>query len=239
MRFSVMTLFPEMIESSMNSSITGRALENNLISLDVYNIRDYSLDKHKKVDDYPYGGGAGMLMFPQPIYDCYKAIEERINAGDSSGKKPRVIYLSPKGKIFNQAMAKELSQEDDLIFLCGHYEGIDQRVLDTIVTDEVSIGDYVLTGGELPALVMMDTISRLVPGVLNNEESSQDESHSAGLLEYPQYTRPAEWMGRKVPDVLVSGNHALIAKWRMEQSLEVTKNNRPDMYEKYINSQQS
>ena len=238
MRFSVMTLFPEMIEASMNSSITGRALENNLISLDVYNIRDYSLDKHKKVDDYPYGGGAGMLMFPQPIYDCYKAIEERINAGESSGKTPRVIYLSPKGKIFNQAMAKELSQEDDLIFLCGHYEGIDQRVLDTIVTDEVSIGDYVLTGGELPALVMMDTISRLVPGVLNNEESSQDESHSAGLLEYPQYTRPAEWMGKKVPDVLISGNHALIAKWRMEQSLEVTKNNRPDMYEKYINSQQ-
>ncbi len=239
MRFSVMTLFPEMITSSMQSSITGRALENNLISLDVYNIRDYSLDKHKKVDDYPYGGGAGMLMFPQPIYDCYKAIEGRINAGESSGRSLRVIYLSPKGKIFNQAMAKELSQEDDLIFLCGHYEGIDQRVLDTIVTDEVSIGDYVLTGGELPALVMMDTISRLVPGVLNNEESSQDESHSAGLLEYPQYTRPAEWMGRKVPDVLISGNHALIAKWRMEQSLEVTKNNRPDMYEKYINSQQS
>ena len=210
MRFSVMTLFPEMIESSMNSSITGRALENNLITLDVYNIRDYSLDKHKKVDDYTYGGGAGMLMFPQPIYDCYKT----------------------------QAMAKELSLEEDLVFLCGHYEGVDQRVLDEIVTDEVSIGDYVLTGGELPALVMMDTISRLVPGVLNNEESSEDESHSAGLLEYPQYTRPAEWMGRKVPDVLVSGNHALIAKWRMEQSLEVTKKNRPDMYEKYINSQQ-
>ena len=238
MRFSVMTLFPEMIESSMNSSITGRALENNLITLDVYNIRDYSLDKHKKVDDYTYGGGAGMLMFPQPIYDCYKAIEGRIIGGDEGGKKPRVIYLSPKGKIFNQAMAKELSLEEELVFLCGHYEGVDQRVLDEIVTDEVSIGDYVLTGGELPALVMMDTISRLVPGVLNNEESSEDESHSAGLLEYPQYTRPAEWMGRKVPDVLVSGNHALIAKWRMEQSLEVTKKNRPDMYEKYINSQQ-
>ena len=234
MRFSVMTLFPEMIESSMNSSITGRALENNLISLDVYNIRDYSLDKHKKVDDYTYGGGAGMLMFPQPIYDCYKAIEARITGDDEGGKKPRVIYLSPKGKIFNQAMAKELSGEDDIVFLCGHYEGIDQRVLDEIVTDEVSIGDYVLTGGELPALVMMDTISRLVPGVLNNEESSEDESHSAGLLEYPQYTRPAEWMGKKVPDVLISGNHALIAKWRMEQSLEVTKRNRPDMYEKYI-----
>ncbi|MCR4687780.1 MAG: tRNA (guanosine(37)-N1)-methyltransferase TrmD [Lachnospiraceae bacterium] len=238
MRFSVMTLFPEMIESSMNSSITGRALENNLIKLDVYNIRDYSLDKHKKVDDYTYGGGAGMLMFPQPIYDCYKAIESRITGGDEGGKKPRVIYLSPKGRIFNQAMAKELSLEEDLVFLCGHYEGVDQRVLDEIVTDEVSIGDYVLTGGELPALVMMDTISRLVPGVLNNEESSEDESHSAGLLEYPQYTRPAEWMGKKVPDVLVSGNHALIAKWRMEQSLEVTKKNRPDMYEKYINSQQ-
>ncbi len=238
MRFSVMTLFPEMIESSMNSSITGRALENNLITLDVYNIRDYSLDKHKKVDDYTYGGGAGMLMFPQPIYDCYKAIEARITGSDEGGKKPRVIYLSPKGRIFNQAMAKELSLEEELVFLCGHYEGVDQRVLDEIVTDEISIGDYVLTGGELPALVMMDTISRLVPGVLNNEESSEDESHSAGLLEYPQYTRPAEWMGKKVPDVLVSGNHALIAKWRMEQSLEVTKKNRPDMYEKYINSQQ-
>lgn len=230
MNYHVMTLFPEMIENAMSTSITGRAMESGRISLDAVNIRDYTTNKHNKVDDYTYGGGAGMLMQAQPVYDCYKSIEEKINKRNSSEKKPRVIYVSPQGKVFNQAMASELAKEDDLIFLCGHYEGIDERVLEEIVTDTISIGDYVLTGGELAALVMMDAISRLVDGVLNNEVSYETESFSDGLLEYPQYSRPEEWMGKRVPDVLMSGHHANIEKWRFAQSVMRTYERRPDLY---------
>lgn len=231
MNYHIMTLFPEMIEQSMATSIMGKAIEKEIISIEAVNIRDYTLDKHKKVDDYTYGGGAGMLMAAQPIYDCHKAITAKI----SSEKKTRTIYVTPQGKVFDQKMAEELSTEEDIIFLCGHYEGIDERVLEEVVTDYVSIGDYVLTGGELPALVMMDCISRLVPGVLNNEESAQTESFDDGLLEYPQYTRPEEWMGKRVPEVLMSGHHANIEKWRLEQSIIRTKERRPDLYEKYMN----
>jgi tRNA (guanine37-N1)-methyltransferase len=227
-----MTLFPEMVLDGLNTSIIGRAKEKGYISIDAVNIRDYSTDKHKKVDDYTYGGGAGMLMQAQPVYDCYKAIEDKIAKTDN--KKTRVIYVTPQGSLFNQSKALELSKEEDLIFLCGHYEGIDERVLEEIVTDYISIGDYVLTGGELPAMVMIDAISRLVSGVLNNEESAETESHSSGLLEYPQYSRPEIWHDKKVPDILLSGHHANIDKWRLEQSLERTMQRRPDMYDAYI-----
>ncbi len=227
MKYYVMTLFPEMIEDGMNTSILGRAMKDGKIELKAVNIRDYTLDKHLKVDDYPYGGGAGMVMEAEPVYRCYEAICSEI------GKVPRVVYLTPQGGVFNQGMAKDFSKEDAIIFLCGHYEGIDERVLEEIVTDYVSIGDYVLTGGELPAMVMMDAIARLVPGVLNNDESAETESFSDGLLEYPQYTRPTEILGRKVPDVLLSGHHENIRKWRQEKSLERTKERRPDMYEKW------
>ncbi len=230
MNYHVMTLFPEMIENAMATSITGRAMESGRITLDAVNIRNYTTNKHNKVDDYTYGGGAGMLMQAQPVYDCYKSIEEKINKRNSSEKKPRVIYVSPQGKVFNQAMASELAKEDDLIFLCGHYEGIDERVLEEIVSDTISIGDYVLTGGELAALVMMDAISRLVDGVLNNEVSFETESFSDGLLEYPQYSRPEEWMGKRVPEVLMSGHHANIEKWRFAQSVMRTYERRPDLY---------
>ncbi|MCR4748343.1 MAG: tRNA (guanosine(37)-N1)-methyltransferase TrmD [Lachnospiraceae bacterium] len=230
MNYHVMTLFPQMIESAVNCSILGKAIEKHIISVNAVNIRDYTLDKHKKVDDYTYGGGAGMLMAPQPVYDCHKALIDKI----SSDKKIRTIYVTPQGKVFDQALAQELSNEEDIIFLCGHYEGIDERVLEEVVTDHISIGDYVLTGGELPALVMMDCISRLVPGVLSNEESAQTESFDEGLLEYPQYTRPEVWMGKQVPQVLLSGHHANIDKWRRERSLERTKKRRPDLYEKYV-----
>jgi tRNA (guanine37-N1)-methyltransferase len=228
MNFHIMTLFPEMVYDGLNTSIIGRAKEKGFIYINAVNIRDYSTDKHKKVDDYTYGGGAGMLMQAQPVYDCYKAIEESID------KKPRVIYVTPQGSLFNQSKAEELSKEEDLVFLCGHYEGIDERVLEEIVTDYISIGDYVLTGGELPAMVMIDAISRLVPGVLSNCESAETESHSSGLLEYPQYSRPEIWHDKKVPDILLSGHHANIDKWRLEQSLERTKQRRPEMYEAYI-----
>ena len=224
MIFNVMTLFPEMIEDAMNTSIMKRAMEGGYIELKTFNIRDYTLDKHNKVDDYPYGGGAGMLMQAQPVYDCYKAITV------NKDKKPRVIFVTPQAKVFDQAKAQELAKEDELIFLCGHYEGIDERVLEEIVTDNISIGDYVLTGGELPALVMMDAISRLVPGVLNNEDSSVTESFDDGLLEYPQYTRPEVWNDKKVPDVLLSGHHKNIEKWRYEQSVLRTKERREDLY---------
>ena len=230
MNFHVLTLFPEMIDQGVRTSITGRAIEKGVISLDLVNIRDYTKDKHKKVDDYPYGGGAGMLMQAQPVYDAYEHIFKGIN----SKKKPRVIYMAPQGKVFNQGMAKELSEEKDLIILCGHYEGIDQRVLDAIVTDYISIGDYVLTGGELPAMILIDTISRLIPGVLGNVESSETESFNNGLLEYPQYTRPAEWNGQKVPDILLSGNHAKINEWRLSESIRRTKDRRPDLYDEYM-----
>ena len=235
MNFYVMTLFPEMITSGLNTSITGRAIGNGLIELNAVNIRDFTLDKHNHVDDYPYGGGAGMVMQAQPVYGCYKHIEKEIfeksNEGTSK-KKPRVIFMTPTGKTFNQDMAKELAEEENLVFLCGHYEGIDERVLEMIVTDNVSIGDYVLTGGELPAMVMIDAISRHVKGVLNNEVSAETESFSDNLLEYPQYTRPEVFMDKKVPEVLLSGHHANIERWRRNQSLIRTYNVRPDLFEK-------
>lgn len=229
MRFHVLTLFPEMVMDGLNTSIIGRAMAKGVIELETVNIRDYATNKHQKVDDYPYGGGAGMVMQAEPVYLSYKAVADKIES--SSGKKPRVIYLTPQGNVFNQKMAEELSKEEDLIFLCGHYEGIDERVLEMIVTDNVSIGDYVLTGGELPAMVMIDTISRLVDGVLNNDDSAKYESFADNRLEYPQYTRPEEFMGRKVPPVLLSGDHKKIAMWREKESLKRTKERRPDLLE--------
>ncbi len=223
MNYYVLTLFPEMIMQALKTSIIGRALEKESISLEAIDIREYTKNKHKKVDDTPYGGGAGMVMQVQPVYDAYKTLEEKI------GYRPRVIYLTPQGSVFSQKMAEEFAAEKDLIFLCGHYEGIDERVLEEIVTDYVSIGDYVLTGGELPAMVVIDAISRLVPGVLKNEESAQFESFHDNLLEYPQYSRPEEWMGKKVPSVLLSGHHAKIENWRREQSLRRTYERRPDL----------
>ncbi len=240
MNFHVMTLFPEMIESGLMTSITGRASEKGLISFDAVNIRDYSGDiKHHKVDDYTYGGGAGMLMQAQPIYDCFCAIRDRILSKDlksdtQEDKKIRVIYVTPQGSVFDQKMAADFAKEEDLVFLCGHYEGVDERVLEEIVTDYVSIGDYVLTGGELPAMVMIDAISRLVPGVLNNDESAMTESFNNNLLEYPQYSRPEEWMGKKVPAILLSGDHKKVDEWRLEQSIIRTQNRRPDLYEKWV-----
>ena len=223
MNFHVLTLFPEMIEQGMNTSIIGRAIAGGYLTVQAVNIRDFAFNKHQKVDDYPYGGGAGMLMQAEPVYLAYESVEKKI------GKKPRVIYLTPQGRVFRQEMAREFAREEDLVFLCGHYEGIDERVLEEIVTDYVSIGDYVLTGGELPAMVMMDSISRMVPGVLSNQESGETESFSGGLLEYPQYSRPEEWHGRKVPPVLLSGHHANIDAWRREQSLMRTAKYRPDL----------
>lgn len=221
-KFYVLTLFPEMIEGTLSHSITGRAIKDGVIGVEAVNIRDFTKDKHRHVDDYPYGGGAGMVMQPQPIYDAYKSIEEKTG-------KARVLYMSPQGKKFNQKMAEEFSKEDNLILLCGHYEGVDERIVEEIVTDEVSIGDFVLTGGELAAITIIDTVSRLVPGVLNKEESYENESFSDGLLEYPQYTRPPEFLGRTVPDVLLSGHHANIDKWRREQSIIRTYKKRPDL----------
>ena len=219
----IMTLFPEMVMSGLSASITGRAMDNGLIHVEAINIRDYSKDKHKKVDDYPYGGGAGMVMQAQPIYDCYQSIVERIEGNY------RCIYLTPQGKTFKQNIAKQYSKEENLIFLCGHYEGVDERVLEEIVDEYVSLGDFVLTGGELPAMVMVDAISRLVPGVLHNDESAFTESFENGLLEYPQYSRPEEWMGKKVPEILLSGDHAKVDAWRLSQSIERTRNLRPDL----------
>ncbi|MDE6530779.1 MAG: tRNA (guanosine(37)-N1)-methyltransferase TrmD [Lachnospiraceae bacterium] len=232
MKYYCMTLFPEMIEQAMNTSIIKRAMENGILELETINIRDYTNNKHGRVDDYTYGGGAGMLMQAQPVYDAYQAVKGKMN-----GQTAKVIYVTPQGKPFHQQAAAELAAENQLIFLCGHYEGIDERVLEEIVTDYYSIGDYVLTGGELPALVMMDAVARLVPGVLNNEESATTESFYDGLLEYPQYTRPEEWMGRRVPEVLLSGHHANIEKWRLEQSIERTRQRRPDLYIKKYGSE--
>jgi len=230
MNYYVLTLFPEMILNGLNTSILGRAIEAGYISLEIVNIRDFTTNKHKKVDDYPYGGGAGMLMQAQPVFDAYNAIVEKIN----SKIPPRVIYLTPQGSVFHQTMAGQFAAEENLIFLCGHYEGIDERVLEKIVTDYVSVGDYVLTGGELPAMVMIDAISRLVKGVLNNDESATTESFADNLLEYPQYSRPEEWLDKKVPEVLLSGHHANIEKWRLEQAIQRTKERRPELYEKYL-----
>ena len=226
MNFHVLTLFPEMIQQGMNTSIIGRAITGGYLSVEAINIRDYAFNKHQKVDDYPYGGGAGMLMQAEPVYLAYQSIEEKI------GYRPRVVYLTPQGSVFNQTMAKDFAKEKDLVFLCGHYEGIDERVLEEVVTDLVSIGDYVLTGGELPAMVMMDSISRMVPGVLSNQESGETESFAGNLLESPQYSRPEEWHGKKVPPVLLSGHHANIEAWRREQSILRTAKNRPDLLKK-------
>lgn len=261
MNFHILTLFPEMIEQGLNTSITGRAISNGLLSIEAVNIRDYAFNKHQSVDDYPYGGGAGMLMQAEPVYLAYEAVrkkiaerkpaeaeteteepaeaeqlEEKPVTGSEEEpvkeKKLRVVYLSPQGDVFSQGMAEELAKEEDLVLLCGHYEGIDERVLEEIVTDYVSIGDYVLTGGELPAMVMVDAISRLVPGVLHNNVSAEFESFQDNLLEYPQYSRPEEWHGKKVPPVLMSGHHANIEKWRREQSILRTYERRPDLLEK-------
>ena len=271
MNFHILTLFPEMVMNGLNTSIIGRAVNAGLLSIEAVNIRDYAFNKHQSVDDYPYGGGAGMLMQAEPVYLAWKAVEEKIQARRSlpaendaalteqteipdqtgapdqtgvpdqsqaamrpapSEKRTRVVYLSPQGDVFNQKMAEEFAQEEDLILLCGHYEGIDERVLEEVVTDYVSIGDYVLTGGELPAMVMVDTISRLVPGVLHNDVSAEFESFQDNLLEYPQYSRPEEWHGKKVPPVLLSGHHANIEKWRREQSILRTRERRPDLLEK-------
>lgn len=228
MNFYVMTLFPYMINNAMSESITGRAIKAGYINVNAVNIRDFADNKHGNVDDYPYGGGAGMVMQAEPVYMCYSHICEKIQ----STKPLRVVYLTPQGKTFNQEMAAEYAHEDNLIFLCGHYEGIDERVVEEIVTDFVSIGDYVLTGGELPALVMMDTISRLVPGVLNNSASAYTESFSENLLEYPQYTRPENWRGKSVPPILLSGHHKKLAEWYREQSIIRTALFRPDLLEK-------
>ena len=225
MNFHVLTLFPDMIRDGFQTSITGRAMAKGLLSMEAVNIRDFSVNKHNRVDDYPYGGGAGMVMQAEPVYLAYESVASRLE------KKPRVLYMSPQGRVFNQRMAEELAREEELIFLCGHYEGIDERVLEEIVDDEVSIGDYVLTGGELPALVIMDAISRLLDGVLHNEESAEFDSFHDNLLEYPQYSRPEEWRGKKVPPILLSGHHVNVEKWRREQSLIRTRERRPDLLE--------
>lgn len=238
MNYHVLTLFPEMIMQGLDNSIIGRAMTKGIISLEAVNIRDYTVNRHKKVDDYPYGGGAGMLMQAQPVYDAWKAVTEKISSQGREGEKSRVIYVTPQGQTFNQSMAKEYAKEEDIIFLCGHYEGIDERVLEEIVTDYVSIGDYVLTGGELPAMVMIDAVSRMVPGVLGNGTSGETESFNNYLLEYPQYSRPEIWMDKKVPQVLLSGDHKKVDEWRLEQSLERTRKIRSDLYEKWVEENQ-
>ena len=234
MNFHILTLFPEMVMQGLNTSIIGRAVDREYISIEAVNIRDYTQDKHGKVDDYTYGGGAGMLMQAQPVYDACVAVQDKIAQRNQGAKKARIIYVTPQGKTFHQEMAKEFAKEEDLIFLCGHYEGIDERVLEEVVTDHVSIGDYVLTGGELPAMVMVDAIARLVPGVLHNSDSAVTESFYDGLLEYPQYSRPEIWRDKKVPEILLSGDHAKVDAWRLEQSIERTRKLRPDLYEAYI-----
>ncbi len=226
MRIDILTLFPEMCSSVFSQSIIGRAIDKGILSVFAHNIRDFSKDKHRRVDDTPYGGGMGMLMQAQPVYDCYQHICESLQ------KKPYLIYLSPQGKVLTQEKVKELSRLPEIALLCGHYEGIDERVLEEIVDEEISIGDYVLTGGELPALVLLDSVARMVEGVLPNEEAYSCESHYNGLLEHPQYTKPYEWNGKCVPDVLISGHHANIEKWKREQSLIRTFKRRPDMLEK-------
>ena len=230
MKFHVLTLFPEMVEQGLAPSIIGRAVEKNIIALNTVNIRSYTKERHGKVDDYPYGGGAGMLMQAQPVYDAHLAVTE--------GRGVRTVYVTPQGRPFDQSMAKEFASEEELVLLCGHYEGIDQRVLDEVVTDYVSIGDYILTGGELAAMVIIDAVARLIPGVLGNESSAKEESFHNDLLEYPQYSRPEEWNGKRVPGVLLSGNHKEVEKWRLEQSLYLTERVRPDLYQRYLEKRQ-
>lgn len=223
MRIDIMTLFPEMCERVLAESIIGRSREGGLVEINCVNIRDYSTDKHRRVDDTTYGGGKGMIMQCQPIFDCFCDLEKQI------GKRPYLIYMSPQGKQLDQQKVKELAKKDNIAILCGHYEGVDERVIEELVDEEISIGDYVLTGGELPALVLADSITRMLPGVLASDEAFEEESHYNGLLEYPQYTRPYEWHGKTVPDVLLTGHHANITKWRRERSLERTKERRPDL----------
>ncbi len=233
MRFHIMTLFPDMVTNGLSESITGRAIESGLIEVSATDIRDFADNKYRHVDDYTYGGGAGMLMQPGPVVDCYESICDGIK--ERGGKdKPRVLYMTPAGTPFTQSMAEEFAKEEDLVILCGHYEGIDERALELIVTDNVSIGDFVLTGGELPAMMIVDAVSRLIPGVLGCDESAVYESFYDGLLEYPQYTRPKEYRGMEVPEVLLSGHHANIEKWRHEQALLRTRERRPDLYEAYM-----
>ena len=261
MNFHVLTLFPEMIEQGVNTSITGRAINNGLLSINAVNIRDYAFNKHNSVDDYPYGGGAGMLMQAEPVYLAYEAVKEQIDKrkqenikseevtstepadcsevrnsdlqDENSKKRPlRVVYLSPQGDVFNQKMAEEMAQEEDLVLLCGHYEGIDERVIEELDPEEISVGDYVLTGGELPALILADSVSRMLPGVLSDDECFEEESHFNSLLEYPQYTHPSSWNGRDVPEILLSGHHAKVDEWRRQKSLERTYRRRPDMLER-------
>lgn len=228
MRIDVATLFPEMCEAVLSESILGRARKNGALTVQCWNIRDYTLDKHRRVDDVPYGGGRGMVMQADPIYRCYEAVQAE------AGTQPHRIYLSPKGSVLTQQRALELAAMPHLFLLCGHYEGVDQRILDTIIDEEISIGDYVLTGGELPAMVLIDTVARMLPGVLPESLCFEDESHFNGLLEYPQYTRPAVWHEQEVPPVLLTGHHKNIAEWRLVQSLEVTKTHRPDLYDCYL-----
>ncbi len=223
MRIDILTLFPEMCESYIHESVIGRAVKSGKVEIYCHNIRDYTTDKHNRVDDAPYGGGMGMIMSAQPIYDCFQAL-----FGECE-QKPLTIYMSPKGETFSQKKACALSEREHIVLLCGHYEGIDERVIEEIVDEEISVGDYVLTGGELPALTVADAVSRLLPGVLSEDVCFEEESHFSGLLEYPQYTRPYEWRGKTVPDVLMSGHHANITKWRKEKSIEITFNRRPEM----------
>ena len=225
MKFDIMTLFPEMVEGVLSESIIGRARDAGAIDFVCHNIRDFSLDKHRKTDDTPYGGGMGMVMTCQPIYDCYKSIRDAIPSENAT----RVLYMSPKGRLFTHEVAKELSEYDNIIILCGHYEGVDQRVLDEIVDEDISIGDFVLTGGEIPACIVVDAVSRLLPGVLPAEECYEDESVASGILEYPHYTKPREFMGRVVPDVLLSGDHAKIKRYRTEEAVRITRERRPDL----------
>ena len=230
MRFDIMTIFPELIRTVLGESIIGRAQKNGILEIVAHNIRDYTADKHRKTDDTPYGGGAGMLMTPQPIYDCYRSILSQLPAEN----RKRVIYMSPRGSILNHEKAVELSSYDNLILLCGHYEGVDQRILDLIVDEEISIGDYVLTGGEIPACILVDCVSRLKEGVLAGKECYENESIASGLLEYPQYTKPPVFMGFDVPEVLTSGDHGKVDQWRLEQAKELTKIRRPDLYAAYM-----
>lgn len=232
MNFHIMTLFPDMVMSGLSESMTGRAMEKGLINIETVNIRDFAGNKYGHIDDYTYGGGAGMLIQAEPVYNAYQSVKSKISNDNDS--KLRVLYMTPQGTPFNQKMAEELSHEEDLVILCGHYEGVDERVLELIVTDNISIGDFVLTGGELPAMMIVDAVSRLVPGVLGCDESAVYESFYDGLLEYPQYTRPENFMEMKVPEVLLSGHHKNIAEWRFEQSLARTKERRPDLYESYL-----
>ena len=225
MKFDVMTLFPELVDGVLSESIIGRAREAGIIEVRCHNIREFSLDKHRKVDDTPYGGGMGMVMSCQPIYDCYINVLKNI----PEGSKKRVIYMSPKGRIFSHGVARELAEYDNLIFLCGHYEGVDQRVLDEIVDEEISIGDYVVTGGEIPTCIVIDAVSRLVPGTLPTAECYLDESVASGILEYPQYTKPREFHSREVPCVLLSGDHKKIAEWRLSEAVKITRERRPDL----------